>query len=169
MIMSSLDGDSKFISYTAAKQTCSNIVSKTFPGGYYNPHLDNWDNGHYSTTVFLNDGNEYDGGELCLYIGGDKEIKIKLDAGWAVTYSTGIVHRVNKVVSGNRYVSIFWTKSLISDPFIRYMYGELSNIQENISEKEHSFHLLNCISALKDPNFCLDNLKTEILRRYSNS
>jgi PKHD-type hydroxylase len=168
IIMNSLDSDSKFIGYTAAKETYLNIVSKTFSGGYYNPHIDNWCNGDYSTTVFLNDPNEYDGGELCLYIGGNEEVKIKLDAGWAVTYSTGTVHRVNKIITGNRYVSVFWTKSLISDSFIRHIFSELSNIQENISEKEHSFHLSNCIGALKDPNFCLDNLKTEILRKYSN-
>jgi PKHD-type hydroxylase len=168
MIMNSLDSDKKFIGYTSAKETNLNIISKTLSGGYYNPHIDNWCNGDYSTTVFLNDPNEYDGGELCLYVGGNEEIKIKLDAGWAVTYPTGTVHRVNKIITGNRYVSVFWTKSLISDPFIRHIFSELSNIQENISEKEHSFHLSNCISALKDPNFCLDNLKTEILRKYSN-
>jgi PKHD-type hydroxylase len=168
MIMNSLDTDQKFISYTSAKETNLNIISKTFSGGYYNPHIDDWSNGHYSTTVFLNDPKDYVGGELCLHIGGDHELKFKLDAGYAITYSTGIVHRVDKVISGNRYVSVFWTKSLISDPFIRYIYSELSNIQKNISEKEHSFHLSNCISALKDPNFCLDVLKTEIMRRYSN-
>jgi PKHD-type hydroxylase len=168
IIMNSLDNDQKFISYTSAKETNLNIISKTFSGGYYNPHIDNWCNGDYSTTVFLNNPNEYDGGELCLYLGGNDEIKIKLDAGWAVTYSTGIIHRVNKVITGNRYASVFWTKSLISDPFIRYIFSELSNIQQNILEKEHSFHSLNCISALKDPNFCLDSLKTEILRKYSN-
>jgi len=168
MIMNCLDNDSKFINHTIAKETNLNIISKTSSGGYYNPHIDNWSNGDYSTTVFLNNPKDYDGGELCLYFDGNDELKFKLDAGYAITYSTGTIHRVNKVISGNRYVSVFWTKSLISDPFIRHIYTELSNIQENISEKEHSFHLSNCISALKDPNFCLDSLKTEILRRYSN-
>jgi PKHD-type hydroxylase len=168
MIMSSLDGDKGFHNFTSPSNTNLNIISKTVSGGYYNPHFDNWNNGDYSTTVFLNDPSEYDGGELCLYIGGEDEEKIKLDAGWAVTYSTGTIHRVNKVVRGTRYVSVFWTKSLISDPFIRFIHGELGNIQDKLPINEHSVHLSTCISALNDPYFLLNNLKTQILRRYAS-
>lgn len=168
LIMSSLDSDKKFIDFVVAKSTTLNIISKTSSGGYYNPHLDNWYNGDYSTTVFLNDPREYDGGELCLYCGGEDEIKIKLKSGWGVTYSTGIVHRVNKVASGNRYVSVFWTESLIKDPFIRHLYSEIGNIRNNISLDEYSIHLSNCKSVESDPQFCLDNLKTQILRRYAS-
>lgn len=168
MIMSSLDRDNGFINFTTPSNTHLNIISKTTSGGYYNPHFDNWNNGDYSTTVFLNDPSEYDGGELCLYIGGEDEEKIKLDAGWAVTYSTGTIHRVNKVLRGTRYVSVFWTKSLISDPFIRFIHGELGNIQDKLPINEHSVHLSTCISALNDPYFILNNLKTQILRRYAS-
>jgi PKHD-type hydroxylase len=169
MIMNCLDVDDNFISYTVPKSTNLNIVSKTFSGGYYNPHVDNWINGDYSTTLFLNDSSEYDGGELCLYFGGEDEVKIKLNAGWGITYSTGTLHRVNKVISGNRYVSVFWTKSLITDPFIRHLYGELSNIQQSISEKDDIFHLSNCISVEKDPHFRLNVLKMDLLRRYAQN
>jgi PKHD-type hydroxylase len=168
MIMSSLDSDREFHNFTTPSSTHLNIISKTVSGGYYNPHFDNWSNGDYSTTVFLNDPSEYDGGELCLYIGGEDEEKIKLDAGWAVTYSTGTIHRVNKVVRGTRYVSVFWTKSLISDPFMRFIYGELSSIKNKLPVSEHSVHLSTCISALNDPYFLLDNLKAQILRRYAS-
>lgn len=168
MIMSSLDRDTSFHNFTSPSNTNLNIISKTVSGGYYNPHFDNWNNGDYSTTVFLNDPSEYDGGELCLYIGGEDEEKIKLDAGWAVTYSTGTIHRVNKVVRGTRYVSVFWTKSLISDPFIRFIHGELGNIQDKLPINEHSVHLSTCTSALNDPYFLLNNLKTQILRRYAS-
>jgi PKHD-type hydroxylase len=169
MIMNSLDQDKNFIDFTVADSTNLNIVSKTSSGSYYNPHIDSWFNGDYSTTVFLNDPNEYIGGELCLYFGGEEETKIKLDAGWAVTYSTGILHRVNKVISGNRYVSVFWTKSHIKDSFIRYIYSEIGSIQQNMVECENPVHLSNCLSVYKDPYFCLDNLKNQILRRYSGS
>ena len=168
MIMSSLDRDDGFINFTTPRNTNLNIISKTTSGGYYNPHFDNWNNGDYSTTVFLNGPSEYDGGELCLYIGGEDEEKIKLDAGWAVTYSTGTIHRVNKVIRGTRYVSVFWTKSLISDPFIRFIHGELGNIQNKLPVNEHSVHLSNCISTLNDPYFLLKNLQTQILRRYAS-
>lgn len=168
MIMNSLDVDKDFINFTAAKSTALNIVSKTISGGYYNPHLDSWFNGDYSTTVFLNDPEEYNGGELCLYCGGEDEVKIKLKAGWGVTYSTGIVHRVNRIISGVRYVSVFWTESLIKDSFMRYVYNELSKIENINLQNNQSVHLSDCISASKDPDFCVRNLKTQILRKYGH-
>lgn len=165
-IMSCLDQDEQFLCFTAAKETTLNIISKTLPGGYYNPHIDLWLNGDYSTTVFLNDPEEYDGGELCLLFGNEEQ-KFKLDAGWAITYPTGIIHRVNRVLSGIRYVSVFWTKSLIKDEFMRFLYCEISNIQNNLlKDGKNPIHLSNCSSAENDNIFMLDNLKSQILRKY---
>lgn len=167
LIMSSLDRDNYFVNFIAARETTFNIVSKTISGGYYNPHYDNWNNGDYSTTVFLNDPDEYIGGELCLYFGGEEEIKIKLKSGWGITYPTGTLHRVNKVSSGVRYVSVFWTKSLIGDSFIRHVYSEICDIQKNMVKYESPVHLGDCLSASKDPFFMLEGLKHQILRKYS--
>ena len=154
LIMMSLNNDRNFIHLTAAKSTKKVFVSKTSSGGFYNPHTDNWDNGDYSTTLFLNSPDEYEGGELCLYLGGQEETKFKLDSGWAITYSTGTVHRVNKVLSGSRYVSVFWTKSLLKDSFIRNIFFEISRCID-IIEKDNPVHLTNCISGDKDPFFKL--------------
>jgi PKHD-type hydroxylase len=166
-IMHSLDNDKEFLNFTIPTTTYLNIVSKTQSGGYYQPHKDDWHNGDYSTTVFLNSPEEYGGGELCLYLGGEEEIKIKLDAGWGITYSTGILHRVNKVSFGNRYVSVFWTKSAIRDSFIRHIYSEISNVCDYLEKKNTSIHISDCIGATKDPLFSIDSLKNEILRKYS--
>lgn len=167
MIMKSLDEDSSFINFTAAKSTHLNIVSKTSSGGYYNPHFDSWFNGDFSTTVFLNDPEEYIGGELCLYVGGEEEIEVKLPAGYGITYSTGILHRVNKVISGTRYVSVFWTESLLKNSFIRYVYSEIGEIQKNMLNYQSSVHLSDCLNASKDPHFSLENLRQQILRNYA--
>lgn len=166
-IMFSLDNDKDFLDFTIPMSTNLNIVSKTQENGYYKPHKDNWKNGDFSTTVFLNNSEEYEGGELCLYLGGEDEIKIKLDAGWGITYNTGILHRVNKVTKGIRYVSVFWTKTLIKDPFIRNIYSELGNIENILSNIDFPVHISSCYSTTKDPKFCLESLKNEILRRYS--
>jgi PKHD-type hydroxylase len=166
-IMSSLDRDKNFLNFTVPSSTHLNIVSKTQENGYYKSHTDNWSNGDFSTTVFLNSPQEYEGGELCLYFGGEDEIKIKLDAGWGITYNTGIIHRVNKVKSGSRYASIFWTKTLIKDTFIRNIYSELGNIENILSNYNFHTHLLDCYSSTKNPKFCIENLKQEILRKYS--
>jgi PKHD-type hydroxylase len=166
IIMFSLDSDKEFNDFTMPDTSALNIISKTNEGGYYNPHTDHWSNGDYSTTIFLNSPDEYDGGELCLYLGGDDEIKIKLDSGWAITYRTGILHRVNKVKSGSRYASVFWTKSLIKDPFIRHIYYEICNIGNNL-QKNNSLYYKNCQSSRKDINLCIENLKCEIARNYT--
>lgn len=165
-IMHSLDNDKEFLNFTVPITTYLNIVSKTQSGGYYNPHKDIWSSGDYSTTVFLNNPEDYGGGELCLYLGGDDEIKIKLDAGWGITYPTGILHRVNKVSFGNRYVSVFWTKSHIKDSFIRHIYSEISNVGNYLEQQNIPIHISDCIASTKDPVFLIDNLKNEILRKY---
>ncbi len=167
LIMNSLDSDIDFNNFAIPSKSYLNIISKTTANGYYKPHTDSWTNGHYSTTVFLNDPEEYDGGELCLYFGGEDEVKIKLNAGWGITYPTGIVHRVNKVLSGCRYVSVFWTHSAISDPFMRSIYQEISNVEKNIKESINPVHISKCPDYDKDPSFCLHNIKNEILRRYA--
>jgi PKHD-type hydroxylase len=166
-IMQSLDNDKQFLNFTIPLTTYLNIISKTQENGYYKPHKDDWSNGDFSTTVFLNSPQEYEGGELCLYLGGEEEIKIKLDAGWGITYSTGILHRVNKVSFGTRYASVFWTKSAIKDSFMRHIYSEISNVYDYLEQQNIPIHISDCIGATKDPLFLIDNLKNEILRKYS--
>ena len=166
-IMNSLDRDSKFLSFTAAAQSSLNIISKTESGNYYNPHLDDWKNGDYSTTIFLSNPNDYIGGELCLYFGNDEEKKVKLDAGWGITYQTGILHRVNKVISGVRHVSVFWTHSEIKDSNIRNISYQLSNLIELIEKNYSPIHVHNFESCLEDPIFIAKNLKNEIHRLYA--
>jgi PKHD-type hydroxylase len=166
MIVESISKDQKFIDFSIPKKTYQNKIYKTPPNGYYRPHIDNWNNGHFSTTVFLNEPSEYDGGELCLYFGGDDEIEIKLKPGWGVTYQTGIIHRVNEVKSGNRYVSVLWTTSIISDSFMRFLYQELSNIQRLVDINSQPIFLKKCSDYEKDLSFCISNIRNEILRNY---
>jgi PKHD-type hydroxylase len=165
-IMQSLDSDRYFLSFTSAKSTNVNIISKSESGDYYNPHYDHWENGDFSTTVFLSDPTTYNGGELCLLLGNDEEKQIKLDAGWAVTYPTGILHRVNQVLSGTRYVSVFWTKSKIKNVVIRNMYHQLEFVIEELEKNSNSIHYTDCKGAIKDPLFIAKNMQNEILRNY---
>jgi PKHD-type hydroxylase len=166
MIMFCLDNDLVFLNMTVANQTFQNIISKTESGGYYHPHIDSYSNGDYSTTVFLNDPSEYEGGELCLYLN-NEEKKIKLDPGWAVTYKTGILHRVNRVISGIRYVSVCWTKSKIKDDFTRNICSELLKISKLIEDKQiDDLCSINFEGAIKSPTFLTKNLINEIIRKY---
>jgi PKHD-type hydroxylase len=169
IIMHRIDNDQKFINFTAAKTTGLNIISKFCVGSYFNTHVDGWSNGDYSTTVFLSDPKSYEGGELCLVsdYNGD-EIKIKLPAGYGVTYPTGMLHRVNRVSSGIRYVSVFWTDSMIKDDFIRYVYSEISNLGEILTNSNLLSNLNFNKNEKEKPSFILNNLINQILRKYAN-
>ena len=110
------------------------MITKTEVGGYYKPHTDVGLLGHYSTTVFLND--DYQGGELELYY--DDEIhSIKLPAGHAITYNTGIPHTVRPVTSGTRYVGVTWTTSIFRDKFHRELCYDLWRAYKNMPEVFH--------------------------------
>ena len=86
IIMNRLDDDGEFRAMTCPKNTKNAIFSRISEGGYYKVHVDGMFTGHYSTTVFLNDPEEYEGGELQLLIDGEVH-DIKLKKGWHTTSS----------------------------------------------------------------------------------
>ena len=163
IIMNNLDADNEFIAMTCPRSTKNSIFSRIGRGGYYKPHIDDVFTGHYSTTVFLNDPDEYKGGELQLSIDGEMH-DIKLKKGCAVTYSTGIPHQVKKVTSGKRYVSVFWTTSRIPDIVDRELYYELSKIEKSlkISYKIHD----NVDGFINDPVNRIATLKNLLIQKY---
>ncbi|MFM6852686.1 MAG: Fe2+-dependent dioxygenase, partial [Sphingopyxis sp.] len=61
-----------------------------------------------SSTLFLSDPDEYDGGELVIE-DSFAEQPIKLAAGDMVVYPATTLHRVNPVTRGSRWASFFWT------------------------------------------------------------
>jgi PKHD-type hydroxylase len=72
----------------------------------------------YSMTLFLTDPETYDGGELELDLGEDRKL-VKLPAGSAVCYQTGIFHAVRKVTRGSRICGIYWFQSYIGNMGLR--------------------------------------------------
>jgi PKHD-type hydroxylase len=166
IIMNSMDRDLLFHSFTCPKTSNSCIISKIDNGGYYRPHRDSPENGNFSTTVFLNDSDEYDGGELILYIDGEEK-KFKLNAGEAITYQTGLMHEVSEVTRGQRIVSVFWTFTHIKDNFMREIYTELLELNQLI-DKMISKPLDNKTieDFNNDPTFICRCLSDKILRKY---
>ncbi len=67
-----------------------------------------------STTVFLSDPDEYEGGELIIQDTYGEQ-RVKLPAGHAVVYPGTSLHRVAPVTRGVRYGAFFWTQSLVRD------------------------------------------------------
>lgn len=77
-----------------------------------------------STTVFLNDPGEYDGGELIIEdTYGAHEVK--LPAGDAIIYPATSLHRVEPVTRGARLASFLWTQSMVADAARRAMLFQL--------------------------------------------
>lgn len=65
-----------------------------------------------SSTLFISDLDEYDGGELVLY-GPSEEKMVRLPAGDMIVYPTTALHSVTPITRGSRWASFFWAQSMI--------------------------------------------------------
>lgn len=102
--------------------------------GHYGNHVDNAlfpvpGTGDYvrsdvSSTLFLSDPGEYDGGELMIEDTFGTQT-VKLPAGHLVVYPSSSLHRVAPVTRGQRHVAFFWTQSFVASAEQRRMLFEL--------------------------------------------
>lgn len=124
-------------------------------GMYYGPHLDEAimstrpapTRTDLSVTVFLSNANEYDGGELEIWLGNDRS-NVKLDAGDAVLYPTGLIHQIKPVTAGQRYAAVTWIQSLIPD----------------VRHRQVLSHYYQLSGALKDKTSAEEKLLMESVR-----
>ena len=126
------------------KQLHSTLVSRYREGMAYGAHVDNALMGEavvwrtdLSLTLFLNDPDEYDGGELALE-SGSGEILIKLPARSLVCYPTGQLHRVRPLTRGERLVVVSWVQSHVRDGAAREALRDLSLALEALPGTEAS-------------------------------
>jgi PKHD-type hydroxylase len=105
------------------------------PGMEYGRHVDDAIMGgttkvrsDLSITIFLNEPDEYDGGELVIEssIG---EHPIKLPAGAAVVYPSSTLHRVTPITRGERLAAITWVQSFVRDPAAREILHDLDLVR----------------------------------------
>ncbi|HTQ36756.1 MAG TPA: Fe2+-dependent dioxygenase [Steroidobacteraceae bacterium] len=77
-----------------------------------------------SCTLFLNDPDDYEGGELVV---SDTygEHAVKLPAGDLILYPSSSLHRVTPVTRGARLASFFWVQSMVRDNARRRMLFEM--------------------------------------------
>lgn len=113
-------------------------------GGHYGLHVDSAMMGvpgtnvtvrtDVSCTLFLNDAEEYEGGEL--EIEGPFGVQqVKLDAGDLILYPSTSLHRVTPVTRGARIASFFWVQSMVADPTQRATLFDLDQAIQGITRR----------------------------------
>ena len=96
------------------------------PGGQYRSDI--------STTVFLNEPESYEGGELVIQTGFGEQA-FKQAAGDAIIYPSSSLHHVAEVTRGERLVAVTWTQSMVRDPARREILYQLYQAREGLLKK----------------------------------
>jgi PKHD-type hydroxylase len=133
IVLAALRRNESFRNAVYPRQLHSLLVSRYGVGMEYGAHVDSALMGEaaawrtdLSLTLFLNEPDQYDGGELALESGGD-EILVKLPARSLVCYPTGQLHRVRPIVRGERLVVVAWIQSHVRDAGAREALADLSS------------------------------------------
>ncbi len=112
-----------------------------------------------SMTLFLEDPDAYDGGELTVETQFGVQ-QVKLPAGHAVLYPSSSLHRVEPVTRGRRVASFFWIESMVRDDAARQILFDLDS----------SVQSLGAIHGQADAEVIrLTGIYHNLLRRWADS
>ncbi len=132
IVMSAVAHNPKFRSFALPNKMADFIVARYKPGMTYGDHVDDPIMGaDVSMTIFLNEPDTYEGGELTVRTPfGLKQVKLK--AGDAVVYPSASVHRVAPITQGERLVLLTWMQSFVRDAARRELLFELDQAREHL-------------------------------------
>ena len=141
LVMGNLVRHAVFRSPAMPRKTAIPYYARYLPGMAYGNHVDDPIMGQgdlyrsdVSVTVFLNEPQDYDGGELCILTAfGDQQVK--LPAGDAVIYPSSSIHRVAEVTRGERLVAVSWIQSLVREPDRRALLHDLNQAREALLQE----------------------------------
>ena len=142
IIMASVGHNARFRSAALPVKVADFIFARYQPGMRYGDHVDDPIMGQgprfrtdVSMTIFLNDPDSYDGGELVIRTPFGEQ-QVKLPAGHAVVYPSASVHRVAEVTRGERLVALTWIQSFVRDAARRELLFELDQAREHLLRSE---------------------------------
>lgn len=126
-------------------------------GGAYGNHIDNAlfavpgsterVRTDVSSTLFLNDPEEYEGGELIIEDTYGSQ-RIKLPAGHLVVYPGTSLHRVTPVTKGERLASFFWSQSMVRHAHQRAMLWDLDQSIQELATHDPDSNVLAKLSGI---------------------
>lgn len=143
ILMSALGHNDRFRSFALPNRLADFIFARYQPGMHYGDHVDDPIMGgqgpkfrtDVSMTVFLNEPDTYEGGELTIRTPFGEQ-QIKLPAGDAVVYPSASVHRVAEVIQGERLVALTWMQSFVKNAAQRELLFELDQAREHLLKTE---------------------------------
>jgi len=160
-VLAALERQPLFFAAALPKQTIPPQFNRYAGGEHYGDHVDGalrrlpqggWLRTDVSTTLFLCDPEDYEGGELVVTDAyGTHEVK--LPAGDMIVYPSTSIHHVAPVTRGERICSFFWTQSMVRedarrgmllelDQTIQSLRGRLGDCEETVNLTGHYHNLL---------------------------
>lgn len=152
LVMQALGRCDAFMSVAQPRRLAAMLVSRYRPGMAYGMHVDapimaepNHVRSDVSFTLFLNEPDTYQGGELA-FDTGSGEAAFKLPARSAICYPTGQLHRVRPVEEGERLAVVGWVQSLVREPAVRELLHDLSEAREMLVGREGTERALELLN-----------------------
>ena len=126
-----------------AKRLSPILFNRYEPGMDYGSHVDDALMGgeasrlrsDVSFTLFLDEPQDYEGGELVIESAGDEQ-SYKLAAGACVVYPATHLHRVAPVLRGKRHAAVGWAQSLVRDTGQREILFDLDTARRAVFEQK---------------------------------
>jgi PKHD-type hydroxylase len=138
ILIAALQRNARFMDATYPQQLHSMLVSRYRPGMSYGKHVDSALMGKpirlrtdLSLTLFLNEPEDYDGGELAIETGSG-EHTWKLNARDLVVYPTNQLHEVREITRGERLAVVGWIKSNVQDHRAREVLFDLAEAKSRL-------------------------------------
>ena len=143
VILGALERHPLFISAVLPNEVYPPMFNRYGPGMAFGAHVDGSVRIHphtgrklrtdVSATLFLNEPDDYDGGELVVHDAFGAQ-RVKLPAGHMAVYPATSLHEVTPITRGRRLASFFWIQSLVRDDAQRSMMFDLYNAIQRLNQ-----------------------------------